>query len=78
MTADTYLIFNRYRDCSIKEFTLSSRAGKLARREHELTMNLTLQPQKVCLAVTRNEIQIINLICEYLEHQCETPLSGSL
>lgn len=67
--ADTYLIFDRYFENSIKEITRTSRAGKNASRQHQLSMLTPLPPQKVCLTVTKNKVQLINLICEYLRQQ---------
>ncbi len=64
--ADTYLVFDRYYDDSIKENTRTSRAGKLASRQHQLTMVTPLPPKNVCLTVTQNKVQLINLICVYL------------
>ena len=67
MIADTYLIFDRYLDNSIKEITRRSRAGKNATRQHQLSMLTPLPPQKVCLTVTQNKVQLIKLICHYLK-----------
>ena len=63
--SDTYLIFDRYYDNSIKENTRASRAGQHASREHQLSMQTPLPPQKVCLTVTRNKVQLIKLVCDY-------------
>ena len=66
---DTYLVFDRYYQHSTKETTRTSRAGKDASRRHQLSMATPLPPQKVCLTVTHNKIQLISLICDYLvEH----------
>jgi len=59
---DTYLIFDRYCDNSIKDITRTSRAGKDASRQHQLSLLTPLPSQKVCLTVTENKVQLINLI----------------
>lgn len=77
--ADTYLIFDRYNDNSIKEITRTSRAGKHASRIHQLTLVTPLPPQKVCLTVTKNKVQLINLIWAYLrEHREQLPQNGNV
>lgn len=77
--ADTYLIFDRYFESSIKEITRTSRAGKNASRQHQLSMLTPLPPQKVCLTVTKNKVQLINLICEYLrQHNDLLPQNGNV
>ena len=67
--ADTYLIFDRYYNNSIKETTRIARAGKNASRHHQLSLLTPLPPQKVCLTVTRNKLQLIKFICEFLREQ---------
>ena len=69
--ADTYLIFDRYYDNSIKDSTRTSRAGKNASRQHQLSFLTPLPPRNVCLTVTHNKIQLINLICVYLRDKCD-------
>ena len=66
---DTYLIFDRYYQESIKEITRTSRAAKHASREHQLSLLTPLPPQKVCLTVARNKVQLIKLCCEYIIQQ---------
>ena len=82
--ADTYLIFDRYYDNSIKEATRTSRAGKNGSRQHQLSMLTPLPSQKVCLAVKQNKLQIIDLLCAYpreshdiLRNQKQLVLTGS-
>ena len=67
--ADTYLIFDRYYENSIKEATRTSRAGKNASRHHQLSMLTPLPPQKVVLTVTQNKLQLIKLICAFLRER---------
>ena len=67
--ADTYLIFDRYYDNSIKETTRTSRAGNNASRQHQLSNLTPLPPQKFCLTVTQNKLQLINLICMFLRER---------
>ena len=74
--ADTYLVFDRYLANSIKDTTRASRAGKNASRQHQLSLLTPLPPQKVCLTVTHNKVQLIHLICEYLR-QNNNVLSGN-
>ena len=68
---DTYLDFDRYRKHSIKESTRASRAGKHASRQHDFMLHTPLPPQKVCLAVTYNKVQLIKLIEAYAKEHCD-------
>jgi hypothetical protein len=63
---DTYLIFDRYYDNSIKATTRNTRAAKDASRQHQLLLIAPLPPQKVTLTVTANKVQLINFICTYI------------
>lgn len=75
---DTYLIFDRYYDNSVKDITRSSRAGKDASRQHQLSLLTPLPSQKVCLTVKKNKVQLINLIWLYIrEHQDLLPQNGN-
>ena len=75
---DTYLIFDRYYEKSIKFITRNTRAGKDASRHHQLLLNTPLPPQKVILTVTSNKIQLIKLIVTYLEdHANILPQNGN-
>ncbi len=77
--ADTYLIFDRYYDDSIKEITRTSRAGTNASRQHQLSMSTPLPPKNVCLTVTKNKVQLIALICVHLRLWCDQlPQNGRL
>ena len=64
--ADTYLVFDRYYERSIKEGTRKARAGRDASRRHKLSLSTPLPAQKVCLTVTENKVQLIDIICQYL------------
>ena len=76
---DTYLVFDRYYDNSIKQTTRTSRAGNNASRQHQLSLLTPLPPQKVCLTVTKNKVQLINLICVYLRERSDLlPQNGKL
>ena len=63
---DTYLIFDRYFDFSIKSGTRAARAGEEASRRHRLQLHTPLPPQTVVLTVTENKVQVIDLICQDL------------
>ena len=68
-TADTYLIFDRYYPHSTKEAVRINRAGKDASRRHQLSLDMPLPSQKICLSVQHNKVQLISLICKYLKDQ---------
>ena len=68
-----YVIFDRY-NTSIKDATRHQRACEAA-REYKLTMNA---PQQVDLSVTKNKVQLIDLICEELQQLDDVPLNTSL
>ena len=63
---DVYLVFDRYYDFSIKSGTRLARASQSASRCHMFTVSTPLPPQKVCLTVTENKMQLIELICQHL------------
>lgn len=63
---DTYLIFDRYFDFSIKSGTRTVRAGDEASRRHRLQLYTLFPPQKVVLTVTENKVQVTDLICQNL------------
>ena len=70
-SCDTYLIFDRYHDNSIKRATRTARAGKEASRRMKLGLKTPLPAQKIVLTVTENKIQLINLICSYIANHVE-------
>ena len=47
-------------------------AGKLASLEPALTMHTAVPPQSDCLAISYNNIQLIYLICSFLENHSKT------
>ena len=59
------LIFDCYKDFSIKSKTRSSRAGA-ASREYQLSLDMPLPPQSVMLTGTRNKEQLIEFIVSEL------------
>ena len=61
----THVIFDRY-NTSIKDATRCKRACDAA-REYKLTMNAPLPQQQGVLSVTKNKVQLIDLICEELQ-----------
>lgn len=76
--ADTFLIFG-CNDNSIKETTCTSTAGKNAGRQHQLSKLTPFPPQKVCLTITQNKYQLINLICVYFRaRHDQLPQTGNL
>ena len=66
--ADVFLIFDRYKDYSIKSVTHLSRETSASRR-YQLTPTMTLPPKKVVLTVTHNKIQLIDLIIQKIIEQ---------
>ena len=46
--------------------------------EYKLTMNAPLPQQQVVLSVTKNKVQLIDLICEELKQFDDVPLNTSL
>ena len=63
---DVLLVFDRYYAYSIKGETRNSRAGKKASRVHKLRSDTPLPPQQVVLNVSKNKIQLIEIICDQL------------
>ena len=59
--ADVYLISDRYVDYSIKGVPRTARR-KEASRHNQLSQSMHLPPQKVVLAVTYNNIQLVDVI----------------
>ncbi len=57
--------FDMYYDNSVKDITRTSRAGKNASRQHELSLHTSLPPQKVCLTMIKIKVQLINLTWVY-------------
>ncbi len=60
-SCDTYLVFDRYKDGSIKESKRCAR-DKGASRTYKLGPNTRLPPKHVVLTVTSNKAQLIDLI----------------
>ena len=72
----THAIFDRY-NTSIKDATRCQRACD-ASREYKLTMNAPLPQQQGVLSVTKNKVQLIDLICEEFQQLDDIPLITSL
>ena len=72
----THVIFDRY-NTSIKDATRCQRACEAA-REYKLTMNAPLPQQQVVLSVTKNKVQLIDMICEELQQLDDVPLNTGL
>ena len=72
----THVIFDRY-NTSIKDATRCQRACEAA-REYKLTMNASLVQQQVVISVTKNKVQLIDLICEELQQLDDVPLNTSM
>lgn len=70
-SCNTYLVFDRYYEKSIKNATRTARAGKEASRRHKLDLHTPLPAQKVVLNVTENKLQLIKLICTYIKEHAE-------
>ncbi len=71
-----HLVFDRYHDYSIKSGARQERAGQFASRCHQLSLQTPLPFQKVMLTVTRNKVQLIDIICEQLNHIYQQHHSG--
>ncbi|KAK3106543.1 hypothetical protein FSP39_022295 [Pinctada imbricata] len=61
-TSDVYLIFDRYRQYSIKDSARISRKASSG-QAHKLCLNTPLPAQSVVLSVTENKVQLIDIIC---------------
>ena len=70
------ILFDRC-NTSITDATRCQRACEAA-REFKLTMNAPLSQQQVVLSVTKNKVQLIDLICETLQQLDDVPLNTSL
>ena len=62
---------------SIKDATRCQRACE-ASREYKLTMNAPLPQQQVVFSVTKNKVQLIDVICEELQQLDDVSLNTSL
>ena len=65
-SSDTYLVFDRYYQTSIKNATRTVRAGREASRKHKLELKMPLPAQKIVLTVTENKTHMIKIICSYI------------
>ena len=72
----TDVICDRY-NTNINDATRCQRACEAA-KEYKLTMNAPLPQQQVVLSVTKNKVQLIDLICEELQQPDDVPLNTSL
>ena len=64
-TADVFLIFDRYKEYSIKSNTRAERLGKL-RRTYNLAIGSPLPSKDINLKTTATNVQLIRLISKYL------------
>ena len=64
--SDVHLVFDRYHNYSIKSGARQERAGQYASRCHQLSQHTPLPPQKVVLTVTKNKLQLIEIISKQL------------
>lgn len=60
-----HVIFDRYHDYSVKSGTRCSRATPVS-RDHQLSLDSPLPPQQTVLHVSKNKIQLIDMICDML------------
>ncbi len=60
-----HVIFNRYCEYSIKSGTRCSHKAQVS-REHLLCLSSPLPPQEVALTLTKNQTQLIDMICDEL------------
>ena len=70
--SNVYLVFDRYHTPSIKDATRLARAGKDGTQVHQLNTNTPLPSQKVTLCVTKNKVQMINIICQVLKQKTQS------
>ena len=78
--SDVALIFDRYYDYSTKSCTRQARLGSITAR-HTLALSSPLPPQNTVLNSTRNKVQLIEILTEYLlshiDSQKKFTLTGS-
>ena len=65
LTADVYLIFDRYRDNSIKNCTRYGRLSSVC-TEIDLTLDTPLPTQNTVLKFTKNKVKLIRLLVEFI------------
>ena len=58
-SSDTYLVFDRYRDNSIKSVTRNARSSEVIRCHYNLSLSTPLPSQKSILNVIKNKVQLI-------------------
>ena len=68
-SSDTYLVFDRYKDNSIKSVTRKARSGQASQQNFNLSLSTALPSQKSILNNINNKIQLISLICNYIQDQ---------
>ena len=76
-SAAVYLIFDRYRDYSIKGQKRLKQLGQHL-RSHVLTLDTPLTSKEMTLKCTRTKIQLINIICnglldQFTKSRCQKP-----
>ena len=65
LSQNVYLVFDRYRECSIKSDTRMERLGEF-RRAHHLLPGSPLPSKDVVMKVTKTKVQLISLIVYFL------------
>ncbi len=63
---DVYLVFDRYENYSTKSSTRISRMAEGC-KEFQLSPTAPLPSQKICLTITQNKKQLIDIICKDLQ-----------
>ena len=71
----THVVFDRYNRTRASRILTRCQRGF---KEYKLTMNAPLPQQQVVLSVTKNEVQLIDLMCEELQKLDDVPLNISL
>ena len=65
-SSDTYRVFDRYYQASIKNAKRTVRTGREASRQHKLELKMPLPAQKIVLTVTENKTHLIKKLCSYI------------
>ena len=66
ISSDTFLVFDRYNNNSIKSATRISRMGNVVPQRYTLSLYMPLPSQKSILSVTKNKVQLIQILCMYI------------
>ena len=68
-SSNTHLVFDRYKDNSIKSVTRKARSSQVTQQRFNLSLSTALPSQKSILSNTKNKVQLISLICDYIKDE---------